>query len=439
MVTLPLTTDWAAAPEESLSGLFDELFPICRSVTGPGFRKSLDVFCRFMPLRRERTPSGTRVFDWITPPEWRIRAARLTGPSGETIADFARSNLSVVNYSEPVDRRLSLEELLPHLHSVPEAPDAIPYVTSYYHRAWGFCLPHRTLENLPRGEYHAWIDSEFVEGAVEVAECTLPGESEAEVVLTSYLCHPSMANNELSGPLALLCLYGRLQRWRRRRLTYRFILNPETIGSLCYLRRHGARLIERTAAGLVLTCLGGPHPRLSYQLSRRGDSLFDRMIQAQQGGAVEIREFDPADGSDERQYCSPGFNLPFGQIARTVYGRYPEYHTSLDDKEFMTIEAVRASVEEIERLLADFEIAGRFRNLSPFGEPQLGRHGIYPPINSRGAPRQEFVKRAMTLLNYADGERATLDAARRCGCRLAELAPVIEKLEQAGLLAGPFF
>jgi Uncharacterized protein conserved in bacteria with an aminopeptidase-like domain len=225
--------------ESVMEALFDELFPICRSITGPGLRRSLAIFGRYMPLKIEGVPSGSQVFDWTVPPEWRIRSARLTGPDGHAVADLAESNLSVINYSEPVDAWLSLGELREHLHTLPSLPAAIPYVTSYYKRRWGFCLPHARLQGLPEGTYHARIDSEFVQGAVDFGQCVLPGESDAEIVLSSYLCHPSLANNELSGPLALLAVYDRLSRWPRRRFTYRFILNPETIGSLCYLSLMG--------------------------------------------------------------------------------------------------------------------------------------------------------------------------------------------------------
>jgi aminopeptidase-like protein len=445
------TTTPALAPipaaERELSALFDELFPIFRSLTGAGFERSLAIFARYLPLSIERVASGSQVFDWIVPPEWRIHAARLTGPDGAVIADIARSNLAVVNYSEPVDRRLSLDELRPHLHSVPTLAEAIPYVTSYYTRQWGFCLPHRDLERLPEGEYHARIESEFVPGAVTLGHCTLPGETDAEILLTSYLCHPSLANNELSGPLALLLLYDHIARWPRRRFTYRFQLNPETIGSLCFLHLHGEHLRQHLAGGLVLTCLGGPCERLTYQVSRRGGTLLDCTvadIRSHNPRALDERPFDPTDGSDERQYCSPGFNLPMGQMARTVYGRYPEYHTSLDDKAFMDLPKVIESARQIEALLARAEISGTFRNLQPYGEPQLGRRGLFPSLNSptaRGQGREGqpdprlFVKRMMAILNFSGGDHTMIDIAHRLGTTVLDLAPAIETLERAGLLA----
>lgn len=429
-----------------LESLFDELFPLCRSITGPGIRHSLAILGRHMPLALEEVASGTEVFDWTVPQEWILRRARLTAPDGTVVADSDVSNLHVVSYSEPVDRQLSLEQLRPHLHSTAALPQAVPYVTSYYRRTWGFCLPHATLQGLPAGDYHALIDSEFVAGHVVLGSCVLPGESPREVLLSSYLCHPSLANNELSGPLVLLGLYRRLAAWPRRRFTYRFLLNPETIGSLCYLWLHGGALKQRMVAGLVLTCLGGPSPTLSYKQSRRGDSLLDQTVQylrAEESAAIQQRPFDPTSGSDERQYGSPGFNLPVGQMARTVYDTYPGYHNSLDTKEFMGIGPLVASVDAIESLLATLELAGIFRNLAPYGEPQLGKRGLYPHLNSPNTRRHSTdvnvdgrteLSRILTILNYADGETLMLDVARRCHCPLEELRPTIERLEAAGLL-----
>lgn len=265
-------------------------------------------------------------------------------------------------------------------------------------------------------------------------------EQDTEVVLSSYLCHPSLANNELSGPLALLLLYDRIARWPRRKFTYRFILNPETIGSICYLHRHGEHLRRKMAAGMVLTCLGGPYERLSYQLSRRGDSLFDLTVLdiASEGRIrIDIRAFDPADGSDERQYCSPGFNLPMGQMARTVYGRYPEYHTSFDDKTFMDIDVVHRSAEQIETILRRAEISGPYRNLKPFCEPQLGKVSLMPSINSPGtrdSDERQAAKRIMRILNFSDGGTTMIEIARRCGCTVMDLESSIAELERAGLL-----
>ncbi|NEU58103.1 DUF4910 domain-containing protein [Halorussus sp. MSC15.2] len=366
-----------------LESRFEALWPIPRSITGPGFRESLAVLRKDIPLDVEGVPSGTAVFDWEIPPEWRIREARLTGPDGDVYADFDETNLAVVNYSEPVDERRTLDELDPHLHTLPRLPDATPYVTSYYERDWGFCLPHDTYESLPEGEYHAYIDSEFVDGELNYGHAVLEGESDREVLLSTYLCHPSLANNELSGPLVLTSLYKRLRDWDRRKFTYRFVVVPETIGSLAYLSRYGAHLREKVVGGLVLTCLGGPNDDLSYKRTRRGNALLDEVVRhldEYTDAEFRFRTFD-ATGSDERQYCSPGFDLPVGQFARTVYDEYEGYHNSRDTKSFMGIAPLVESAETIERVLRNFERGGYYLNQNPHGEPMMSKRDLYPTVN----------------------------------------------------------
>lgn len=434
---------------ELLDSLAKELFPLLRSITGPGLEASIDIFRRHMPLEIEKVPSGTHVFDWKVPREWHLKSARLTGPNGETIADVHDSNLHIVSYSAPVDRKLSLDELQHHLHSLPNLPNAIPYVTSYYNESWGFCIADEVRRRLKSGTYHAFIESEFVDGGVPFAHCVLDGETTQEILLSSYLCHPSLGNNELSGPLALLGLFRRISAWSRRRYTYRFLINPETIGALCFLSRYAKHLHAKMVGGLVLTCLGGPTKSLSYKQSRRSDGLIDQVFSAlkEHGGAhgplIEIRPFDPTSGSDERQYCSPGFNLPVGQIARTVYGQYPGYHNSLDDLAFMDVESVCRSVDGIEEILKNVEIGGRFVNQKPFGEPQLGRRGLYPSINSSHtwvcstdhlADNRTVLNRILTILNYTDGHHDMIEIAQICDCPLLHLAPAVEVLEENGLL-----
>jgi aminopeptidase-like protein len=427
--------------------LFDRLFPLCRSIAGEGFRKSLEILHEVLPLEVQRVPSGTQVFDWTVPPEWIIRDARLTGEDGCQVASFRETNLAVVSYSIPVDRWLTLEELRPHLHSLPALPDATPYVTSYYRENWGFCLPHRVLESLPEQRYHAWVDSELIDGELNYGEAVLPGQSSREILLSSYLCHPSLANNELSGPLVLAMLYQKLRRWPRRRYTYRFLLNPETIGSLAFLSRRGEHLRQRLEAGLVLTCLGGPSPWLSFKKPRREGTVLEQVIDnLRSTGAlgVAVREFTPLSGSDERQFCSPGFDLPVGQIARTVYGEYPGYHNSRDDKQFMGIAPLLRSAEEIELVLRGLECGGCFRNLSPHGEPQLGRRGLYPSINSEETRRnassddvldgRQFLDAVLILLSYSDGRHSAAWIASRLGQPVTRLTSVIDRLEQEGLL-----
>jgi aminopeptidase-like protein len=416
-----------------LDSLFDRLFPLPRSIMGRGIEESLRVIGEVMPLSLTGVPSGTRVFDWTVPRRWECAGAVLTGEDGGVWADFGESNLRVVNYSAPVDGYFTLEELDSHLHSLPGLPEAIPYVTSYYKPSWGFCLRHSERERMGRGRYHAKIDSSFSDGEVVVADCLLPGESGEEIFLSSYLCHPSLANNELSGPLVLAGLYLRLREWPRRRFSYRFALNPETIGSLCYLHLNGARMTERVAAGMLLTCLGGPSGSLSYKKSRGGGSVADRLAERWASrGAMALREFTPVNGSDERQYNSPGFNLPIGQVART-----------LDDKGFMGIAPLIESVDTLEAFLMELDDSGFFVNLSPYGEPQLGRRDLYPNVNSDETRKysddelsdeRKTLDRMLTILSYSDGRHDMIDIAKKCSCGVGEMKGAIDALEGCGLL-----
>lgn len=429
-----------------LDNLFDELFPIMRSITGPGIEKSIDIFKRYMPLKTTKIATGTKVFDWTVPQEWHFEEAKLIAPNGDIVCDAKQNNLHVVNYSEPINKEFSLKELQPHLYSIPELPEAIPYVTSYYKKSWGFCISHNQRKKLKEGTYRAIIKTKFIDGGVPFAQCKLEGDSKKEILLTSYLCHPSMANNELSGPLSLLALYRRIKRWKKRRFTYRFLLNPETIGSLCFLYKHGKELKENLKSGLVLTCLGGTSNHLKYKSSRQKDSLINKTIGYNKLKTllpVKIVPFSPLDGSDERQYCSAGFNLPMGQISRTTYGSYKGYHNSLDNKEFMGIKSIIESIESIESILKYVEICGNPVNLSPFGEPQLGKRGLYPNINSnktRNFSTDEFVdgrtqlNRILYILNMSDGETSLIEIAKKANCSVDDLIPIINRLESMNLI-----
>jgi len=427
--------------QEWLSERFDELWPITRSITGPGLRESLEILQQDIPLEIEGVSSGTEVFDWEVPAEWRIYEARLTGPDGEVYADFDHTNLAVVNYSESVDTYLSLTDLDSHLYTNPDVPEATPYVTSYYERDWGFCLPHDTYESLPEGEYHAYINSEFTDGELSYGHTTLEGKSDEEMLVSSYLCHPSMANNELSGPLVLANLYNRIKKWEEQYYTYRFVLAPETIGTLCYLHNYSDHLQNKMVSGAVLTCLGGPKDGLSYQFSRQGDSLLDETIrnQCEYGDvALVTRSFTPTNGSDERQYCSPGFNLPVGQFARTVYGEYEGYHNSKDNKDFMTISSLIDSTNSLENLLQAHEYSGSFLNTKPYGEPMLSQYDLYPSTNAPSTrddstdaivdDNRQLLNAILRILNYSDGEQTIAEIASKHEYSIMELIPVISIL-----------
>lgn len=417
---------------------FDELWTLLRSITGPGLRKSLNILKKDIPLNIEGIETGKSIFDWEIPPEWRTREARLTGPDGEIYADLEDTNLSIVNYSEPVDKYLTRDELEPHLYSLPDLPDARPYVTSYYERNWGFCLPHNLYESLPDGEYHAYIDSEFVDGELNYGHAILDGETDREVLLSANVCHPSLANNELSGPLVLTSLYNRLVKWDCRQFTYRFVLIPETIGSLAYLSRYGEHLQDVLVGGLVLTCLGGPKEHLSYKMTRAEDARIDETVghlDRYSNVDFRFRRFDPTSGSDERQYCSPGFNLPIGQFARTVYNQYKEYHNSRDDKEFMGINNIVESADIIERVLKSFEYNRMYVNKEPYGEPMLSKRELYPTVNHPNTHDDtDFLDKVMMMLNYSDGSYSSVEIAERGSWSLESMFSVIDSLQNVDLL-----
>jgi aminopeptidase-like protein len=427
-----------------LDRVFDDLFPICRSITGLGIEQSLEYFKQYMPLNIDRVKSGTQVFDWQVPPSWIFHRAQLWDPNGQLVCDTDINNLHVVNYSEPVDGEFELENLQHHLHSLAHLPDAIPYVTSYYKKTWGFCLSHNQRAALKPGKYKVLIQSKFDDqGGVPFGQCTLEGNSKKEILLTSYLCHPSMANNELSGPLVLLGLYNRIKNWPKQRFSYRFLLNPETIGSLCFLYKNYDKLHANLEAGLILTCLGGPTPHLTYKASKRTNTLFDKVINSELRDSWKCIPFSPLSGSDERQYCAPGFNLPMGQLSKTTYGQYDGYHNSLDNKEFMGIENIITSIDEIESMLLTAEYAGKVINLCPYGEPQLGKRGLYPNMNSFSASKKsndntldgrEELNALLTILSEADGEQYMIDIAKKTGLELGKLVNLLDKLESAELI-----
>lgn len=432
---------------KEIEDLFDELFPIPRSITGDGYRKSISILSRYIPFTIRKISSGSRVFDWEVPKEWVIEDAYLINPDGKKILDFKEDNLSVVNYSHPIDKSFDLEDLRSNLHSLPSHPEWTPYVTSYYKKNWGFCMPHKQLLNLSPGEYHAVIKSSFIDGYVEYGTHTLKNTLNTKsklVLISSYLCHPSLANNELSGPIILAALFDRLSKWGLRKFDYMFAINPETIGSICLLHEHGEELLESMQAGLVLTCLGGSRPKLSYKKSRRGNSPLDKLLEhLSHEGEVEIRMFDPSEGSDERQYCSSEFNLPVGQIAKTTYGSNPEYHTSADNKEFVRLDGFLKTISSIEKILNMHELIEPLTRIEPYCEIQLGKRGLYPNINSplnwglssdSLVDEREQLKALMFILSYADGKHDIIDIARLTNIKLERICDYVSLLKEKKVL-----
>jgi len=329
---------------------FDRLWPICRSLTGDGVRETLDILEELIPLERHSVPSGTEVFDWTVPPEWNIRRAFIITPEGKRVADFAVNNLHVVNYSVPIDMELEWDELEEHLHTLPEQPTAVPYVTSYYSANWGFCLSYNDYRELPRtGKYRVLIDSTLEPGELIYGECVIPGETTEEVLFSTYVCHPSMANNELSGPLVSAFLCREILGMQKRRLTYRFVFLPETIGAICLLARLGEHFKANLKAGYVLTCCGD-RGALTFKKSKLdvsdADRAMEHVLKYDNHSGFSIEPFSVG-GSDERQYCSPGFNLPVASLMRTPYQRFSEYHTSLDNKDFISFSCSFLSKESL--------------------------------------------------------------------------------------------
>lgn len=428
--------DARAAELASMEELFDALWPLPRSLTGDGVRETHRLLSSVMPLETFEVPSGTRVFDWTVPPEWRVNEAYVVAPDGRRALDFAESTLRLVGYSAPFRGRLSLEELQGHLHSLPDLPDAVPYVTSYYRERWGFCLSERERRALPPGEYEVVVDTELFPGSLTYSHAVLPGETGAEVLLTSYTCHPALANNELSGPLTLAFLHRRLASWPRRRLSYRFVLAPETIGALAYLHAHGEHLRRAVVAGYVVTCTGGPGG-LTYKRSR-DPSLADRaaehvLAHLHEPHPPRIMGFTPV-GSDERQYCSPGFRLPVGSLMRARYGTYREYHTSLDDKAFMDLAAVQRTLDAYEAVCRVLDGNETLVNLSPYGEPRLGERGLYPDL-AVGGSNHRVNEAVFWVLNLCDGENDLLAVAERSGLPFDEVRAAADRLTAVGLLA----
>lgn len=416
-----------------MHALAAELWPITRSITGPGVRKTLEILQREIPeLTVHSIPTGTKCFDWTVPEEWSISEAFIENESGHRIVDFQNSNLHVVGYSTPVDKWLDLTELQTHLYSLPEQPSAIPYVTSYYSRRWGFCVTDTQRTGLGPGRYRAVIRSELKPGVLNYGELIIPGDTDQEILLSTYVCHPSMANNELSGPVVAAALSTWLSALTRRKYTYRVLFIPETVGSIAYLSLNLDRMKSKTAAGYVVTCAGDDRA-YSYLPSRAGDTLADRVaIHVLKYLAPGYRKYSFLDrGSDERQYCSPGVDLPVASVMRSKYGEFPEYHTSLDDLNLVTPSGLAGSLRVYKQILECLEHNCYPQVMVPC-EPQLGRRALYPNVSTRDSGRE--VRTMMNLLAYSDGSTSLLDIADKIQQPMWELIPILEKLSEAGVL-----
>ena len=412
-----------------------EIFPICRSITGDGVRRTIDVLAQHIQIQRHELPTGTPVLDWTVPNEWNISDAYIKNSQGQRVVDFQRSNLHVVNYSAPVSQRMQISELKRHVFTLPDQPDLIPYRTSFYKEEWGFCMPHRQLEALEAagGEYEVVIASRLEPGRLTWGEYLQVGESTDEVLISTHICHPSLANDNCSG-LALATMLARELSRRKTRLSYRFIFVPATIGSIAWLATNESTL-SRIKHGLVISNVGDAGAP-TYKRSRRGDSVVDRAVNhvlKQSGSPFNLLDFFPY-GYDERQYCSPGFDLPVGLFQRSQFGTFPEYHTSADNLDFIRPQHLAASFRWIVQALEILERDRRLVNLFPKGEPQLGRRGLYSAFGSG----KDAMTRNMAMLwtlNLSDGRHSLLDIAERADLPFDLISAAASDLESHGLLS----
>jgi len=428
--TLPLRTV-SADTGETLHAFAAKLYPICRSITGEGVRQTLRLIGGHIPIVVHEVPTGAAVYDWEVPLEWNIEDAALFDSHGERIVDFQKHNLHVMSYSEPVMQTLGFSELQPRLHSLPDHPAWIPYRTSYYQRSWGLCLSHDKRQAMGPGRYRVEIRSSLAPGSLTYGELTVPGRSREEVLFFTHVCHPSLANDNTSGMAVATALAAWIAT-EPRRLTYRFVLAPGTIGSLCWLKMNENRL-SRVRAGLVLGLLGDPGA-LTYKMSREANTETDALaayVLSQLDPRSSVIPFSPY-GYDERQFCSPGFNLPIGRLTRSANGGYAQYHTSADDLTLLEPRCLEQSLEACKLFVRVLEDNARYINLSPKGEPRLGKRGLYGSIG--GAAPQDQEHAMLWVLNQSDGTKSLLDIARRSGLRFESICAASAALVQAGLL-----
>ena len=411
-----------------------DLFPICRSLTGEGVRDTLSYLKKLLPdLDVHEIKSGDNVLDWQVPQEWNIKDAYIKNEKGEKIIDFHQNNLHVVSYSEPIDTTLQLNDLQRNLHSLPAQPDAIPYITSYYSRNWGFCLTQEQRNSLKDEKYHVFIDSEVKNGVLNYADLVIKGSSTKEILLSTYVCHPSMGNNELSGPIVSTALAKWISTLKNPYYTYRFIFIPETIGSIVYLSKHMEHLKTNVIAGFNITCVGDDRC-YSFMPSRNGSTLADRVGKHVLGHIdSDYQQYTWLDrGSDERQYCAPGVDLPIATIMRSKYDEYPEYHTSLDDLSLISPAGLKGGLNAFIKSIEAIEF-NCFPKVQVLGEPQLGKRGLYPETSTKEST--DAVRTMMDFITYADGKIDLLEIAEKINAPVWELYEIVETLVQHGLIS----
>lgn len=412
--------------------LMEKLYPICRSITGNGVRETLRIIQEEIPLTIHEIPTGTKVFDWEIPKEWNVRDAYIMDSNGNKVVNFQENNLHLVSYSIPVNKELTLDELQKHLFSLEEQADAIPYITSYYKERWGFCITHNQRKQLKNETYRVYIDSELKEGNLTYGELIIPGKCEKEVFLSTYVCHPSMANNELSGPVVSTSL----AKWilsAERKYTYRIVFIPETIGSIAYLSRNMEIMKANIIAGYNISCVGDERA-YSYLCSRNGNTLADRVaLNILKSSHPEFISYSYLErGSDERQYCSPGIDLPVASIMRSKFGEYPEYHTSLDNMELVTAKGLQGSFEIYKECIELIEKNSKYK-IKCFGEPQLGKRGLYPTLSTKESGK--IVRDMMNFIAFADGERDLVEISNIIQVTAKELYQIVDNLCEHDLLS----
>jgi aminopeptidase-like protein len=417
---------------QRMYALAERLYPICRSITGNGLRETLRIIQKEIPLTLHEVASGTAVFDWVVPREWNIRDAYIKNSRGEKIVDFQQNNLHVLNYSTPINARINLEELRPHLFTLPEMPDWIPHRTSYFNDNWGFCITHRQMEALSDDVYEVVIDSSLEPGSLTYGELTIPGESEEQILLFAHCCHPSLANDNLSG-IAVVVELAKILRASSPRFTYRCVFAPAAIGCITWLSQNKSEL-SKVKLGMVAALLGDPG-QLSYKKTRAGDALIDRAslhILRHRGTLFRTLEFSPF-GYDERQFASPGINLPVGRLTRTPNGDYPEYHTSADNMSLIQPSALADSLAAYSAILALIENNHVYQSNFPYCEPQLGKRGLYRTTGGHGNPEQRQMA-ILWILNQADGHHDLLEISERSGLQFEIIASAAAELVAADVI-----
>ncbi len=399
---------------DEMVSLMEELFPICRSITGNGLRKTLQIINKKIPLDIREIPSGTKVFDWEIPKEWNINDAYIIDPNGKKIVDFKKSNLHVLNYSTPISKKMDLEELIPHLYTIPNKPDVIPYLTSYYNENWGFCISHKQFQSFVSGEYEVVIDSTLKNGSLTYGECYFEGKTNEEVLISTYVCHPSLCNDNLSGVVLTTLLAEKIKN-HSKNFSYRFLFVPETIGAIAWLSQN-EKNIHKIKHGLVSTCVGDPG-KITYKKSKQGNTEIDKIVTyvlKQSNQPHRILDYFPM-GSDERQFCSPGFNLPVGSLFRSRYGtnEFPEYHTSDDNLGFISKESMEDSFMKYFETISIIENNKKYKTLNPKCEPFLGKRNLYRTIGGQTEENSEKdLEFALKwVLSYSNGHNSILDIA----------------------------